>query len=91
MASYSPKTSTQGIDKSSGEDDAGYQFTRDGCGSGSEAAAVASGSLTFVIMRPVSLEQVAAPPVPITRPYHCPLSSYRPPRFHQAHAVMHHS
>ena len=43
MASYSPKTSTQGIDKSSGEDDAGYQFTRDGYGN--EAAAVASGSL----------------------------------------------
>ena len=44
MASYSPKRSNQGKEESSAEDDANDQGTRDGCGTGSEAAAIASGS-----------------------------------------------
>jgi hypothetical protein len=44
MASYFPKRSNHGKDESSGEDDANDQCTRDGCGTGSEAAAIASGS-----------------------------------------------
>ena len=38
------KRSHHGKDESSGEDDVDDQCTRDGCGTGSEAAAVASGS-----------------------------------------------